>query len=74
MFSSVIFFSIMLIAVLVGFMLFSAKRYCADIYPKKEVWGYEDLADAAFGAVGKVSQIWKVCVCVTPTLIQQVLA
>ena len=53
--SAVIFFIIMVFSVIVGFMLFSAKRYCAEIYPSREVWGYEDLAQAAFGAVGKVS-------------------
>ena len=54
MLSSVVFFAVMMVAVLVGFMLFSGKRYCAEVFPEKEVWGYEDLAHAAFGAVGKV--------------------
>ena len=56
MLSSVVFFAVMMVAVLVGFMLFSGKRYCAEVFPEKEVWGYEDLAHAAFGAVGKVSR------------------
>ena len=59
--SSAVFFMVMMVAVLVGFMLFSAKRYCAEVYPQKEVWGYEDLAHAAFGAVGKVSR-YEACV------------
>ncbi len=53
--ASVIFLGVMLISVIVGFMLFSGKRYCSELFPKMEVWGYEDLAQAAFGAVGKVS-------------------
>ena len=55
--SSAVFLLVMMVAVLVGFMLFSAKRYCAEVYPQKEVWGYEDLAHAAFGAVGKVRHV-----------------
>lgn len=53
--ASVVFLVIMLISVIVGFMLLGGKRYCAEIFPKMEVWGYEDLAQASFGAVGKVS-------------------
>lgn len=52
--SSVIFFIIMIVSIIVGFLLFSAKRYCQELYPKMPVWGYEDLALASFGAVGKV--------------------
>ena len=29
-------------------------RYCQELYPDMPVWGYEDLALASFGAVGKV--------------------
>ena len=52
--SSVVFFLIMIISVHVGNMLFSGKRYCAEVYPGMEVWSYEDLAQATFGAIGKV--------------------
>ena len=52
----VIFIVIMGISIVVGFMLFAGKRYCAELFPKMEVWGYEDLAQAAFGAVGKVRE------------------
>ena len=52
--SSSIFFLIMIVSIIVGFLLFSAKRYCEELYPKMPVWGYEDLALLSFGAVGKV--------------------
>ena len=52
--SSIIFFVIMIVSIVVGFLLFSAKRYCQELYPKMPVWGYEDLALLSFGAVGKV--------------------
>ena len=52
--SSIIFFLIMVVSVVVGFLLFSSKRYCGELYPGMAVWGYEDLALAAFGPIGKV--------------------
>lgn len=39
----------------IGSMLFAGKRYAAEVYPDKEVWGYADLAEVAFGTVGKVT-------------------
>ena len=43
-----------LMSIYVGFMLFDGKRYSEEINPSKEVWGYEDIAEAAFGIIGKV--------------------
>lgn len=45
----------MVVSVIVGFMLFAAKRYCEELYPGTAVWGYEDIALIAFGPVGKVT-------------------
>ena len=53
--SAIIFFLIMVVSVMVGFMLFAAKRYCEELYPGMAVWGYEDIALVAFGPVGKVT-------------------
>ena len=55
--ASIIFFLIMVVSVIVGFLLISAKRYSVDLYPRMDVWGYEDLAFAAFGPIGKVRQL-----------------
>ena len=44
----------MVVSILVGFMLFSAKRYCEELTPTAQVWGYEDIAFIAFGPIGKV--------------------
>ena len=52
--ASVIFFLIMVVSVVVGFMLFSAKSDCEELYPGTAVWGYEDIALIAFGPIGKV--------------------
>lgn len=35
-------------------MLVEGKRYSEEINPSNEVWGYEDIAESAFGIVGKV--------------------
>ena len=42
---------------IVGFLLFSAKHYSRELYPEMAIWGYEDLAFAAFGPVGKVREL-----------------
>ena len=42
-------------SVYVGGMLLSSKRYCSEVFPKMEVWSYEDLAYASFGVLGRVS-------------------
>ncbi len=39
----------------IGSMLFAGKRYAAEVYPDREVWGYADLAEVAYGTVGKVT-------------------
>lgn len=44
----------MVVSVIVGLMLLAAKRYCEELYPGMAVWGYEDLALASFGSIGKV--------------------
>ena len=36
-------------------MLLGAKRYALEVDSKAEIWGYEDLAQASFGVIGKVS-------------------
>lgn len=41
-------------SIFVGVMLFEGKRNSEEIDPSKEVWGYEDIAESAFGIVGKV--------------------
>ena len=67
LFSSVVFVTILLISVVVGLMLFSSKRYCAELFGDDvEVWGYEDLAQIAFGVAGKVGLFLAsiICVCV----------
>ena len=43
-----------LMSIYVGFMLFEGKHYSEELHPCKEVWGYEDIAEASFGTVGKV--------------------
>lgn len=53
--SSVVLLAVAIVAVMSGVYLFAAKRYCTEVFPEMEVWGYEDLAQAAFGAVGRVS-------------------
>lgn len=54
-FSSVVFFLVLLISIIVGLMLYSSKSYCQELYPAMDVAGYEDIAVAAFGTVGRVS-------------------
>ena len=36
-------------------MLLAGKRYCTELYPNMEVSSYEDLAEASFGIIGRVS-------------------
>ena len=55
MFSSIVFLLILLISIFVGLMLYSSKRYCEELYPGMDVGGYEDIAVAAFGTIGRVS-------------------
>lgn len=54
-FSSAVFLCIMLMSIVVGLYLYEAKRVCQDICPNMVVSGYEDLAEVAFGAIGRVS-------------------
>ena len=54
-FSSVLFFLVMLMSIMVGLYLYDSKRYCRNISPDIEVDGIEDLAQVAFGVVGRVS-------------------
>lgn len=58
-YSGVVFLLVMLISVVVGFFLFSSKRYTSELFPTVEILGYEDLAEVAFGAAGRVSE-WSV--------------
>jgi hypothetical protein len=43
----------MVVSITVGFQLFAAKRYCEQLNPGTQVWGYEDIALVAFGPIGK---------------------
>lgn len=54
-YASVVFFLIMVISVAVGLYLIESKRYSKKLFPNVEIGGYEDLAEVAFGAVGRVS-------------------
>ena len=54
-FASIVFLMIMIMAIIVGLYLFESKRFAQDICPMAEVKGYEDLAEIAFGVVGRVS-------------------
>ena len=54
-FASIVFLMIMIMAIIVGLYLFESKRFAQDICPMVEVKGYEDLAEIAFGVVGRVS-------------------
>lgn len=54
-FASIVFLIIMIISIIVGLYLFESKRFSQDICPMVEVRGYEDLAEIAFGVVGRVS-------------------
>ena len=56
-YSSMVFFLILIMAVLIGFLLYDAKKYSHEICPGLEVKGYEDLAEASFGALGRVSPL-----------------
>ena len=42
-------------SIYVGKMLLNSQRYASEVYPKLEVWSYEDLAYASFGVIGRVS-------------------
>lgn len=46
----------------IGSMLFAGKRYAAEVYPDEEVWGYADLAEVAFGIIGKVCHMIVTCI------------
>lgn len=56
-FSSIVLFVIMIMSIIVGLYLYEGKRCCQEICPNMEVRGYEDLAEVAFGSVGRVSTV-----------------
>ena len=58
--SSVVLLAVVLVAIISGVYLFSSKHYCSEVFPDMEVWSYEDLAEAAFGVLGRVRAK---CVC-----------
>ncbi|XP_064386869.1 sodium-coupled neutral amino acid transporter 7-like isoform X2 [Halichondria panicea] len=68
-FSSIIFFVIMLISIHVGSMLFAGKRYAEEVYPDREVWGYADLAEVAYGTIGKIAVLLTIAVLLFLSLI-----
>ena len=52
--SSLVLLAVVLVAIISGVYLFSSKRYCSEVFPDMEVWSYEDVAEAAFGVLGRV--------------------
>ncbi|XP_064401706.1 solute carrier family 38 member 6-like isoform X3 [Halichondria panicea] len=61
-FSSVVFFIVMLIAIHVGTMIFACGRYTNELYPDKKVDAYADLAEVAFGKLGKIAVLLTIAV------------
>ena len=55
-FSSVVFFVILMIAILTGLFLYDSQRICKDLFPSIEIKGYSDLAELTFGKIGRVSE------------------
>ena len=59
-YSSFVFFVIMVISISVGLFLIESKRYSQRLLPGVEVSGYEDLAEITMGSIGRVSTILSV--------------
>jgi amino acid permease len=59
----------MVVSITVGFQLFAAKRYCEQLNPGTQVWGYEDIALVAFGPIGKIIVLLTLIVLLVLTLI-----
>ena len=53
-FSSVLFFAVLLIATLVGLFLYDSQKISKDLFPSVEIKGYADLAELTIGKVGRV--------------------
>lgn len=68
-FSSIVFFVIMVMSIHIGTMLFASKRYAAEVYPGKEVWGYADLAQIAYGPLGKIAVLLTIAILLFLSLI-----
>lgn len=57
-YANVVFFCVMIIAVVVGLYLFTSKRRCQEVCPTMSINGYEDLAEVTFGRIGRVSNTY----------------
>ena len=54
LFSSIIFFVVMVISIIVGLFLYDSQRICKDLFPSVEIKGYADLAELTIGKIGRV--------------------
>ena len=54
-FSSILFFMILIIAIIAGFYLFDSQKHAKEVFPSVEIRGYADLAEVALGKLGRVS-------------------
>lgn len=54
LFSIVVFISIMIMSIVIGYMLLESKHLVESIKSKATVSNYADLADFSFGIIGKV--------------------
>ena len=56
-FSSILFFMILIIAIIAGFYLFDSQKHAKEVFPSVEIRGYADLAEIALGKFGRVSTL-----------------
>lgn len=56
-YSSVVFFVIMVVSIVVGVYLIESKRYSKRLFPVVEISGYEDLAEITLGSIGRVREL-----------------
>ena len=54
-FSSVLFFVVLIIATVVGLFLYDSQRICKDLFPSVDIKGFSDLAELTMGKIGRVS-------------------
>ncbi len=53
-FSSILFFIVMVIAIIIGLFLYDSQKICKDLFPSVEIKGYADLAELTLGKIGRV--------------------
>ncbi len=58
-FSSVLFFVVLVIATVVGLFLYDSQRICKELFPSVDIKGYSDLAELTMGKIGRVSMVMK---------------